>query len=126
MNKNSIKILCDQTDCIYNKVGANLKTMRDENVCSHLHPAIQRYGKHPTFDGLICNSKERDMTDPNKKFHSLPEPTICALCVDKDCSHCINIPPKPVIECGTPFDEEGTKGCSTCDPNRKSFDEYAG
>jgi hypothetical protein len=96
MNQNSIVILCDQKDCIYNKYGSM------QYVCSHLHPAIQRYGKYPNFDGLFCNSKERDMTNPNKK---------------------------EVVEKGTPFDEDLSKdeykGCSSgnCDPTRKSFTE---
>lgn len=67
MDKNSIKIVCDQTDCIHNDHDGVIVGVSGivYNICTHLHPAIQRYGKHPNFDSLFCNSKERNMTDPN-------------------------------------------------------------
>jgi hypothetical protein len=70
MNLNSINITCDQIDCIYNDHDGVIIGVSGivYNTCKHAHPAIQRYGLYPDWVGLFCNSKERDMTDPNKKL----------------------------------------------------------
>jgi hypothetical protein len=72
----NIEILCDQFDCIHND-GHTVHHDHPNDTCKHSHPAIQRY---PIRDKLsnntqfilngqtICNSKERDMTDPNKEI----------------------------------------------------------
>jgi hypothetical protein len=57
-----IEIFCNQTDCKWN-ITDSLE-FPEIRICSHLHPNIQRY---KTLANIICNSKERDMTDPNTK-----------------------------------------------------------
>jgi hypothetical protein len=64
MNLDSISIMCDQKDCIYN-VAHTVHHDHPNDACMHSHPAIQRYGEFPNWVGLFCNSKERDMTDPS-------------------------------------------------------------
>lgn len=66
MNISSIKILCDQKDCIYN-AGSTVHHDHSHDSCMHKHPAIQRYGKFPNFEqNIFCNSKETIRTNSSR------------------------------------------------------------
>lgn len=51
----NIQIICDQLDCIYNE-GSKVHHDHPNDVCKHVHPAIQRY-LPLKGEMTICNSK---------------------------------------------------------------------
>jgi hypothetical protein len=110
-DKIEVKIICNQTDCIHNKYGAM------EYICTHLHPAIQRYRN---LNSVICNSKERDMTDPEKpKKH--PIPFACLNCDNKSPEYCINVCSDLMVDESKLINRDLTTEknvCTDCKPKR--------
>ena len=77
-----IQIICDQKDCIHNECN-HVHHDHENDICTHPHPAIQRF-KRSTIEGnTTCNSKATKQWDN-------PLPPSCEVCESNNLKDCLN------------------------------------
>jgi hypothetical protein len=99
--KINITIICNQTDCTFNK-NQHL-SHKGLDVCIHPHPNIQKWGIYPQWTECTCNSKAiKDWINPVS-----PSCQVCETPTQDNCILCCHKPKDPSHDeiFGAPFEQ---------------------